>query len=79
MGDPSNAGEFAPGHLLFFKRGIVHSLPEILEGPIVFLSIDTPRREPKDVIFVNPEDGTPETFVHERPLLCDPNPGESVA
>jgi len=67
MGDPSNAGQFAPGHLLFFKRGIVHSLPEILEGPIVFLSVDTPRREPWDVIFVNPEDGTPETFVHERP------------
>ena len=27
------------------------------------MAIDTPRRDPKDVIFVNPADGTPETFV----------------
>jgi len=40
---------------------------EILEGPVVFLSVDTPRRDPKDVIFfVNPEDGTPETFIHQK-------------
>jgi hypothetical protein len=28
------------------------------EEPILFLSVDTPRRDPKDIIFVNPEDGT---------------------
>ena len=66
MHDPSNGGEFAPGDLLFFKRGIVHALPKIIEGPVVFLSFDTPRRDPKDIIFVNPEDGTPETFIRGR-------------
>jgi len=49
--------------LLFFERGTVHALPDILEGPLIFLSIDTPRRDSKDVIFVNPGDGTPEGFI----------------
>jgi mannose-6-phosphate isomerase-like protein (cupin superfamily) len=66
MGDPSNGGEFSPGHLLFFKRGTVHALPEILEGPVIFLSVDTPRRDPRDIIFVNPADGTPESFIREH-------------
>jgi len=66
MRDPANGGEFAPGDLLFFKRGIVHALPKIIEGPVVFLSFDTPRRDPKDIIFVNPEDGTPETFIRGK-------------
>lgn len=66
MGDASNGAEFAPGDLLFFKRRIVHALPDILEGPVVFLAIDTPRRDPKDIIFVNPEEGTPETFIRAR-------------
>ncbi len=63
MEDAANQGEFEPGHLLFFKKGIVHALPDIIEGPVVFLSVDTPRRDPKDVIFVNPEDGTPDSFI----------------
>ncbi len=54
---------FGPGELLFFKQGVVHALPTITETPLVFLSVDTPRRDPKDIIFVNPEDGTPESFV----------------
>jgi len=29
----------------------------------VFLSVDTPRREPTDIVFVNSEDGTPATFM----------------
>jgi mannose-6-phosphate isomerase-like protein (cupin superfamily) len=66
MGSPENTGEFSPGNLLFFKRGTVHALPTILEWPVVFLSIDTPRRDPKDIIFVNPEDGTPEDFIQQR-------------
>lgn len=66
MEDPANVAEFGPGQLLYFKRGTVHAMPEILEQPIVFLAIDTPRRDPTDVIFVNPADGTPESFV--RPL-----------
>jgi mannose-6-phosphate isomerase-like protein (cupin superfamily) len=61
--DESATAEFGPGDLLFFKRGTVHALPKMLEEPVVFLSVDTPRREPTDIIFVNPEDGTPASFV----------------
>ena len=68
MGDSSNGAEFAAGDLLFFKRRIIHALPKILEAPVVFLAIDTPRRDPKDIIFVNPADGTPESFVRDREL-----------
>jgi len=64
MDNAANGGVFAPGHFLFFKRHTVHALPDIIEGPVVFLSVDTPRRDPKDIIFVNPEDGTPQSFVH---------------
>jgi mannose-6-phosphate isomerase-like protein (cupin superfamily) len=64
MGDSSKVSEFAPGDLLFFKRRTIHALPEIFEGPVVFLAIDAPRRDPKDIVFVNPEDGTPETFIN---------------
>ncbi|MBW4038548.1 MAG: cupin domain-containing protein [Acidobacteria bacterium] len=63
MGDASTEAEFGPGELLFFERGTVHALPSMLEEPVMFLSIDTPRREPTDIVFVNPEDGTPETFM----------------
>jgi mannose-6-phosphate isomerase-like protein (cupin superfamily) len=63
MGDPSTKAEFGPGELLFFERRTVHAIPEILAEPLVFLSFDTPRREPTDIVFVNPEDGTPATFM----------------
>jgi hypothetical protein len=66
MGDASNGGEFGPGDLLVFKHRIVHALPRILEEPVVFLAFDTPRRDPKDIIFVNPEDGTPESFIRRK-------------
>src|SRR5438067_2439826 len=62
-GDPATQAEFGPGQLLFFRKGTVHALPDILEEPLVFLSVDTPRRDPKDIIFVNPTDGTPESFI----------------
>jgi mannose-6-phosphate isomerase-like protein (cupin superfamily) len=65
MGDASNAGEFAPGDFLTFKRRTVHAMPTITESPVVFLAIDAPRRDPKDIHFVNPEDGTPETFIRK--------------
>jgi mannose-6-phosphate isomerase-like protein (cupin superfamily) len=60
---PHNIGAFEPGQLLFFRKGVVHALPDMYEEPIIFLSVDTPRRDPKDIIFVNPEDGTPDTFI----------------
>jgi mannose-6-phosphate isomerase-like protein (cupin superfamily) len=66
MGNPANGAEFAPGDLLFFKRRVVHALPTILQGPVVFFAVDAPRRDPKDIIFVNPADGTPESFVRNR-------------
>src|SRR5271156_5679346 len=61
MEDASTVAEFGPGQLLFFKRGTVHAQPDILEEPVVFLSVDTPRRDPKDIIFVDPTAGTPGT------------------
>ena len=63
MGEAETEAEFGPGELLFFERGTVHALPTILAEPLVFLSVDTPRRAPTDIVFVNPEDGTPATFV----------------
>ena len=60
--------ELGPGRLLFFKKGTVHGTPEILDEPFVVFSVDTPRRDPQDVIFVNPEDGTPETFIQSQKL-----------
>ena len=66
MEDPATQAEFGPGQLLFFEKGVVHALPDLFEEPVVFLSIDTPRRDPKDIVFVNPEDGTPESFIAPR-------------
>lgn len=63
MKDPATKAVFEPGQLLFFERGTVHAMPELFEHPVVFLSIDTPRRAPTDIIFVDPKDGNPETFM----------------
>ena len=60
--------EAGPGQLIFFKKATIHGTPEILEEPFVVLAVDTPRRDPKDVIFVNPTDGTPETFIQSKVL-----------
>jgi mannose-6-phosphate isomerase-like protein (cupin superfamily) len=60
--------EAGPGQLIFFKQGTVHGTPELLEEPFVVLAVDTPRRDPKDVIFGNPADGTPETFIRSKSL-----------
>jgi len=66
MGDASGQAEFGPGDLLFFRRGVVHALPDLLEEPVVFFSVDAPRRDPKDVIFVDPGAGTPESFIQAQ-------------
>ena len=63
MNAPADKAEFAPGDLLFFKKTVIHALPDILEGPVVFLAVDAPRRDPNDIIFVNPEDGSPQSFI----------------
>lgn len=57
--------EVGPGKLVVFKRDVVHSVPEILEEPLVFLSIDTPRREPRDIRFVTDGTGTPDSFMRQ--------------
>jgi len=61
--EPANGGAFETGHFLSFKRGTVHALPEIIEEPVIFLSVDTPRRGPAEITFVNPDDGTPQSFI----------------
>ena len=66
MEGPDNGGTFAPGQLLFFKRGVVHAMPTLLETPVVFFSVDTPRRDPRDIIFIDPNDGTPETSIRSH-------------
>ena len=63
MGDPATAAAFTPGQLLFFARNTVHAMPELFEHPVVFLSVDTPRRDPMDIIFVNPGEGSPQSFM----------------
>ncbi|WP_353063082.1 cupin domain-containing protein [Tunturibacter psychrotolerans] len=60
--------EAGPGQLIFFKQGTIHGTPQILEEPFVVLAVDTPRRDPSDVHFVNPADGTPDTFIQSKRL-----------
>jgi len=57
------AREIRSGELVFFKKNTVHAVPRILEHPFTVLSVDTPRRPPDDVHFVNPADGTPQSFI----------------
>jgi mannose-6-phosphate isomerase-like protein (cupin superfamily) len=45
MEDPTTEAEFKPGQLLFFARNTVHAMPNLFEHPVVFLSVDTPRRD----------------------------------
>lgn len=59
--------DISPGQLLHFKKGTVHAV-SATEEPLVFLAIDTPRRDPKDITFVNPADGTAETFIQTQKL-----------
>jgi mannose-6-phosphate isomerase-like protein (cupin superfamily) len=59
--------ELGPGQLLFFRRNVVHSIPKIVEAPLVVFSVDTPRRDPADVHFVNPADGTVTSFIRTIP------------
>jgi mannose-6-phosphate isomerase-like protein (cupin superfamily) len=60
--------ELGPEQLVFFKKGTVHGTSELVEEPFVVFSVDTPRRDPKDVVFVNPKDGTPEEFIESQVL-----------
>jgi len=59
--------ELSPGQMQFFRRDVVHGFPEILEEPLVFLSVDTPRRDPSDVTFVDPGSGSSQSFLRSVP------------
>ena len=52
-----------PGDLVFFHRDTPHAIPRLLEEPFTVLAIDTPRRPTDDIHFVDPADGTPESFL----------------
>lgn len=58
--------EIKAGPLLFLKRNTVYAMPEILEEPVIMMAVDTPRRAPTDIVFVNPADGTPASFISDR-------------
>ena len=34
--------DVGPGEMLFFKKGTVHGMPEILEHPLFMVSVDIP-------------------------------------
>jgi hypothetical protein len=53
------------------QAGTMHAQPMILQDPVVFLAIDTPRRDPKDIVLVNPEDGTSESFIRPDQKLLE--------
>ncbi len=55
--------EVRPGQLIFFRQRIVHGMTEILESPFVFFTVDTPRRDPRDVIFVDPDQASVDTLI----------------
>ena len=61
--DVSDKKDFGPGELLVFERKTVHSVAEIHEHPLTVLAIDTPRRDPKDITFVDSKDGTAADFM----------------
>lgn len=64
LGDASKAAPFGPGTFLFFPRETVHATPAIGPDSVVFLAIDTPRRSPEDIVFVEPESGDAAGFIH---------------
>jgi mannose-6-phosphate isomerase-like protein (cupin superfamily) len=60
--------EAREGQLIFFKKETVHAIRLLDEQPLVFLAVDTPRRPPTDIHFVNPADGTPQTFIRTEKI-----------
>ena len=60
--------EAREGQLIFFKKATVHAIRLLDDQPLVFLAVDTPRRPPADIHFVNPADGTPETFIQTKKI-----------
>ena len=65
--DGAKPVELGPGQLLFFQRNTVHAIPEVVEGPLVVFSVDTPHRDPADVTFVDLSNGTAKDFIRTIP------------
>ncbi len=63
MEHESATAEFQPGQLLYFRRGVVHALPRLLAGPVVFYAVDVPRRRPEDIVFVAPRPADAAEFI----------------
>lgn len=57
--------ELSAGQMLYFRRSMVHSI-QIMAEPVLVLAIDTPRRDPGDVTFVNAAMGTRESFLRTQ-------------
>ena len=67
MGD-AEPREVGLGVLIHFPKRTPHGMPSLLEEPFVVLAIDTPRRPPEDVTFVDPADGNARTFIATEPV-----------
>ena len=63
IGDETDRQDFSPGQLICFDRETVHAISALHEEPVVFLSIDAPRREPTDIVFIDPEAGSAAEFM----------------
>lgn len=61
-----------PGELICFPKRTPHGVTQIVEHPFVVLAIDTPRRPPEDVCFVDPSDGDEASFIKTEQVseLC---------
>ena len=57
--------ELHPGQMVTFYKNVVHGIESVGDEPTVILSFDTPRREPSDVHFVNPEETKGIEFVRQ--------------
>ena len=52
------------GQMVMFRRNVVHAIqPVECAAPAIFLTVDTPRRAPDDVHFVDPADAAGLRFV----------------
>lgn len=52
-----------PGQMVTCKRETVHAITVIRRHPAVFLTLDTPRRAPDDVVFIEPDAAGRRPFV----------------
>lgn len=57
----SQAGK---GDLLYWKKGVYHGTPEIIEKPLVLMTFDSPSRNTSDTMWLNPEEA-PDVFLEK--------------